>query len=221
MAKRKIIFTNNEYYHIFNRGTDKRVIFTNKNLQYFFLRRMVELNNTDVNANNRNSRNNGKENFVFGDGEKLVEVVAYCLLPNHFHFVLKQLIDGGISKYMQRLGSSYSTLFNQEYGRTGGLFQGKFKAKHISGDYSLPTVATYVNLNYKHHFINPKENLVKSSIFEYYDSEVGDKICSEKEVQKVMQMVGGVSEYKKYSKQISNYFIDKREVLYQQNEFEV
>ena len=150
MSIRNIEFVNGEYYHVFNRGVDKRNIFSNKAQQYFFFNRMQVLNTTDSSKFFNNQRNKHKAQKIYGKGEQLVSIVAYCLLPNHFHLLLKQEVDDGISKFMQRLGTSYTKFFNQEESRTGSLFQGKYKATHLSGEYALPTVSAYVNLNHKH-----------------------------------------------------------------------
>ncbi len=146
--------------------------------------------------------------------------MAYSLLPNHFHLLLKQCVDDGISKFMQRLGTSYTMFFNDQEKRTGALFQGKFKATHLDGDFALPTVSAYVNLNHKHHQIDPQKNLVKSSVFEYFDQELGDCICDKNEMDKIIQEAGGLSAYKEYLKQASIAFADNKNVLLNEGDFE-
>ncbi|MEA3305790.1 MAG: transposase [Candidatus Omnitrophota bacterium] len=79
--------------------------------------------------------------------EKLVEVVCYSLMPNHFHFILRQLIDKGISKFMQKLGTGYTGYFNTKYERSGALFQGVFKDAHIDNDAYLLHLSRYIHLN--------------------------------------------------------------------------
>jgi len=107
----------------------------------------------------------------------LVVVVAYALLPNHFHLLLKQNADKGIAKFMQKLGTSYTMFFNKQEGRSGALFQGKFKSNHLDGDFALPTLSAYVNLNHKHHKIDANNNLVKSSLSEYLGTDFSNGIC--------------------------------------------
>jgi len=111
---------------------------------------------------------------------------------------------------MQRLGTSYTMFFNQQEKRSGSLFQGKFKATHLSGEYALPTVSAYVNLNHKHHGIDPGKNLVKSSIFEYLDQEAGVSICNPSEIQNIIAESGGLPDYKSYIKQASITFADNK-----------
>ena len=63
-----------------------------------------------------------------------VTILSYCLLPNHYHILLRSNVDGGVSKFVQRLSGGHTMYFNQKYKRTGGLFQGTFNSKHIETD---------------------------------------------------------------------------------------
>ncbi|SMN01081.1 hypothetical protein SPONN_2188 [uncultured Candidatus Thioglobus sp.] len=221
MSVRKTQFVNDEYYHVFNRGVDKRVIFKSKDQQYFFFRRLRDLNDIDSSIATKTIRNKIKlPDTGKARREKLVSIVAYCLLPNHYHLLLKQEVDNGISRFMQRLGTSYTVFFNKQEKRTGSLFQGKFKAKHLDGDFALPTVSAYVNLNHKHHKIDPQKKLVKSSIFEYFGKELGESICDQDEINKIIQEADGLDEYKKYLKQASIVFAGNKNVLLDQSDFE-
>src|SRR5690606_36166474 len=85
--------------------------------------------------------------FDFDRGKTLVEIGAYCLMPNHFHILLKSKEDDGISKFMNKLGTSYSMYFNRRYERTGILFQGRYKAKHVESDEYLKYLFSYSHLN--------------------------------------------------------------------------
>ena len=205
---------------MFNRGVDKRVIFTSKDELYFFFNRMQDLNSTDVSNAIKLKRKRHKNMVNIGDGEKLVSIVAYCLLPNHFHLLLKQQSDNGIAKFMQRLSTSYVKFFNQKHKRSGSLFQGRFKSNHVDGNYSLSTVASYVNLNYKHHKLDPNNKLIKSSIFEYFSTELGDCICDQEETSKVLSEAGGVEMYKAYSKSASIAFANNKGILLTDDDFE-
>ena len=69
--------------------------------------------------------------------EKLVNITCYCLNPNHYHFILEQLVEGGISEFMKRLGGGYSNHYNKKYKRSGALFQGKFKSVYIESNKQL------------------------------------------------------------------------------------
>jgi len=79
--------------------------------------------------------------------QKLVDVLAYALMPNHFHLVLKQVKDGGISKFMRKLATGYSMYFNIKHGHSGVLFQGRFKSSHINSEPYFRYIFSYVHLN--------------------------------------------------------------------------
>jgi REP element-mobilizing transposase RayT len=220
MGIRNIEFVNGEYYHVFNRGVDKRSIFTTKAQQYFFFNRLKMLNSSDNSKKFNNQRNYQKGKEVYGDGNELVSVVAYCLLPNHYHLLVKQRVDNGISSFMQRLGTSYTKHFNEEESRSGSLFQGKFKATHLSGEFALSTLSAYVNLNFKHHKIDPKNQLVKTSLFEYFNEELGDRICDQAEIGLILAESGGLTEYKKMIKNASISFADNKNIFLSSDDFE-
>ena len=80
-------------------------------------------------------------------GEPLVEIIAYCLMPNHFHLLLREIEDGGISKFMQKLTTGYTMYFNKRRERNGALFQGRFKATHVADDRYLRYLISYIHLN--------------------------------------------------------------------------
>jgi len=213
MSIRTIQFTNDEYYHVFNRGVDKRIIFNTQEQQAYFLSRLQLLNSTDSRKYITNKRSRFKNKEVLGEGEDLVSIVAYCLLPNHFHLLLKQNVDNGISQFMQRLGTAYTMFFNQQENRSGGLFQGKFKATHLSGEFALPILSAYINLNYTHHKIDTSVNLVRSSLYDYI-TDAGKActkhICDQDEIANIINETGGLSEYKVFIKNASKSFADNK-----------
>jgi REP element-mobilizing transposase RayT len=147
MAVRPFTFAVNEHYHCFNRGVDKRVIFVDQQDYIYFLQLLKHLNTSDVLGSLRLHKNKGPV-------DPPVTMLSYCLLPNHYHLILRSNIDGGVSKYLQRIAGGYTMYFNQKYERTGSLFQGKFKAKHIESDQDLRQMLAYVRYNYIVHEIN-------------------------------------------------------------------
>lgn len=147
MAVRPFAFATDEHYHCFNRGVDKRVIFVDQQDYIYFLQLLKHLNTSAVLGSLRLHKN--KEPI-----DPPVTMLSYCLLPNHYHLILRSNIDGGISKYLQRIAGGYTMYFNQKYERTGSLFQGKFKAKHIESDQDLRQMLAYVRYNYIVHDIN-------------------------------------------------------------------
>ncbi len=207
MSIRKIQFNEDYYYHIFNRGVDKRNIFESQEDLYYFFKRLIDLNKDGTTPSINNNRYKGRGRIAKSESANaLVSIISYCLLPNHFHLVLKQESKDGISKFMQKLGTSYTMYFNQKYKRSGSLFQGKFKANIINGELRLPVLSVYVNLNYIHHHIDFKSSLVKSSIFEYLGTELGESICNKKEVKSVVSEIGSIQEYKDFSRNTSKVF---------------
>lgn len=172
---RKINFGNGEYYHVFNRGVDKRVIFSEQNELKRFFQSMMEFNTIEpIGSIYENSFRKNKLGNRVSKQEKLVNFICYCLNPNHYHFVLEQLVDKGIEKFMHRLGVGYTKYFNQKYDRSGVLFQGAFKAIHINIDEYLLHLSAYINLNNKVHQLGnsvSKLGVFKSS----WDEYIGNK----------------------------------------------
>lgn len=154
---RKTVFANNHYYHVYNRGVEKRDIFSDEKDYFRFIHDLYEFNdsNTVTNLNfrfksdYRGSDYRGPTSIVDKQRKKrdlLVEILCFCLMPNHFHLILKQLIDNGISLFMQKLGG-YVYYFNLKYQRVGPLFQGKFKAIEIDNENYLLHLSRYIHLN--------------------------------------------------------------------------
>ena len=200
---RKIKFYKDEYFHIYNRGTDKRKIFMEKGDLYYFFDSIIIANQSGTLSSTLRGKKKKEIKEKIKENEKIVEIIAYCLLPNHFHFIIKELKEGGISLFMKKLGISYVNFFNKKYNRSGSLFQGRFKASKIL---NLEKTSVYVNLNYKHHKINHDNSLMKTSLFEYLGTEKGEKICSQDEIQKIIKLSGELKSYKKTLKLFSKMF---------------
>lgn len=116
---RKVSLTVGEIYHIFNRGVDKRKIFSDKkDLERFFTSMQIFNCIEPVGSLYEQSFLKEKE-----ESKPLVKFIAYNLLPNHFHFILEQIEEGGISQFMKRLLGGYTWYFNNRHKRSGSLFQ--------------------------------------------------------------------------------------------------
>ncbi len=206
MAVRKIKFVPGGYYHIFNRGVDKRKIFLDEGDQQYFLDNLIILNRSGQSKSKVDKHARQREKQKASLYEPIVEIVALALLPNHFHLLLKEIIPGGITKFMQKLGTSYSRFFNEKYERSGALFQGRFKAKDVA---DLVAVSAYVNLNFVHHGYDTKKDLVRTSYFEYVDPEsVHEPICNKEEIKNILDISGGVKRYISDAKSWSKIFVD-------------
>ena len=191
----KIKFTNDETYHIFNRGVDKRKIFSNqKDLNRFFQSMSVFNCVEPVGSIHEQSFKKDKVK------KPLVKFIAYNLLPNHFHFILEQVVEGGISEFMKRLLGGYTWYFNKKEKRSGSLFQGTFKSKYIDSDGYLLYASVYVNLNDKIPLGGLTAKLTKSSWNEYVNPDLcklNEKICSGKNM--VLEQFDSVEDYKKFA----------------------
>jgi REP element-mobilizing transposase RayT len=167
---RKTAFTEGEYYHIYNRGTERREIFSDQNDFARFVESLVEFNVREPIGSLLEHTFRKKRRLLGGRTSKeadqpLVNIVAYCLNPNHYHLILEPVAEKGIEKYMQRIGTGYTMYFNNKYQRTGALFQGKFKAIHIDSNAYLLHMSAYVNLNNRVHRLGGSTS--KSSWAEY------------------------------------------------------
>lgn len=129
----------NTYYHIYNRGVEGREIFKDEQDYKVFLsfikRYLTTLTGNEV-------RPRWKKDLV----SKLY-LSAYCLMPNHFHLLVKQITKDSITVFMRALMNSYVGYFNKKYKRIGGLFQGKFKAAYIDSEEYLLHLTRYIHLN--------------------------------------------------------------------------
>ena len=176
MGTRKIPFVTGEHYHIYNRGVDKRDIFGDQEDLDRFFKSINEFNTLDPIGSIYESSFGGST----AKYSKLVELICYCLNPNHYHFILQQVTDGGISEFMKRLGG-YTWYFNNKYKRSGSLFQGRFKSVHIDSNEQLLHTSVYVNLNDKVHSRGGSTaigvttaELVRSSWQEYIGNHTGE-----------------------------------------------
>lgn len=124
MATPPRFFESGVYYHIYNRGNRKQQIFLQNRDYERFLEKVTEY----------------KKKFP-------VDIVGFCLMPNHFHFLLQQLTTNAISRFFSNLCNSHSKYFNIKYKTVGSLFQGRFKAKRVEKDEYLIHLSRYIHLN--------------------------------------------------------------------------
>jgi len=143
MSLRKVPFVLGEYYHIYNRGNSKQTIFHDKE-DYDRFMKLIFLSNG---RKNFKIHFIGNEIYDFYRGKPLVNIGAYCLMPNHFHLLLTQTNNGSISKFMQKVSTGYAMYYNNKYERTGTLFEGKFKSEHAKDDRYLKYLFSYIHLN--------------------------------------------------------------------------
>jgi putative transposase len=146
MGQRKVTFAPGEFYHVYNRGTDKRDIFLDTR-DYKRFTELLYVCNSTQSINLRDMHREMDSVFQQEREQTLVAVGAYCLMPNHFHILLTPVAEDGVTRFMNKLGTSYSMYFNKKYDRSGALFQGRFKAKMVVVDEYMKYLYAYIHLN--------------------------------------------------------------------------
>jgi REP element-mobilizing transposase RayT len=212
---RKVPFAIGEFYHIYNRGVDKRNIFSSKEDLDRFIEGIKEFNTVEPIGSIflKKSAKNLRCPTPQGESqtEPLVNIVCYCANPNHFHFILEEIREGGISEFMKRLGGGYTNYFNDKYDRSGALFQGRFKSVHIKSDAQLLHLSVYVNLNNRVHRLSEVSDvsglLVKSSWGEYV-GENNENMCSKDMI--LGRFNNNINEYKKMAEETLVGILERR-----------
>jgi len=144
---RRETFINGNFYHIYNRGVDKRKIFLDERdharfLIALYLFNDVSLHDYDLTKLDLRGLASYSDKRI-----RLVDIIQWCQMPNHYHLLLRQLIENGISMFMQRVGTSFSMYFNKKHERSGRFFEGPFKAKFVEKDEYFSHLSTYIPLN--------------------------------------------------------------------------
>jgi len=135
------------FVHVLKRGARGMAIIKKMSDKWRFVRLLYYMNDIFPVENwERITKNLGVfvRSSSWPERKPLVKVLAYCLMPNHFHLILKEAIEGGISKFMQKLCNSMSTHFNLKYNEKGSIFQGAFKSKTVSTDDYMRYLVVYV-----------------------------------------------------------------------------
>lgn len=146
MAQRRVAIVPESYYHIYNRGVSKQVIFKD-NADYCRFVELLYISNTTYPVNIRDIRKGHDSVFDFEQGAKLVAIGSYCLMPNHFHILITPLVDHGVEIFMRKVSTGYSMYFNKRYERTGVLFEGRYKSSYVDHDEYLKYLFSYIHLN--------------------------------------------------------------------------
>lgn len=147
MAQRPVPFQIDEWFHCYNRGIEKRDVFESENDSERFLQLLFLTNSTEK-IHRSDLADRKTEDIVQRErGQSLVSIGAYCLMPNHFHLLLKETSEGGIAQFMQRLGTAYTMYFNKKNRRTGNLFMKPFRSRHVYDDRYFQRVINYIHCN--------------------------------------------------------------------------
>lgn len=180
MPQRKTPLVVGEIYHVFNRSIARQPIFlSQKDYQRaievidFYRFQKLPLKFSRFKQLPSDQRQLFYENLI-KNGKVGLEILAFCLMPNHFHFLLKIIEEKAISNFMNNFQHSYSKYFNIKNGRTGSLFQSMFKAVRIETDEQLIHVSRYIHLNPVSSFIIKTESLPNyawSSLNDYISND--------------------------------------------------
>lgn len=162
MPYRKEQFITSGIYHIVLRGIDDNKLFKDIDDHYRGIFSIYEFNtvNPVEILKRRRDRIRMKRNLqkseklggnptsaTFDSRDKLVEILAFCLMPNHIHLLVRQIKDGGIIKFMKKSGGGYAKYYNKKYSRKGYVFQNRFLAVPIKTDKQLKIVFAYIHSN--------------------------------------------------------------------------
>jgi len=136
-----------EWYHCFTRGVDKRRTFQSTT-DYRRFQQVLYLCNSDIAVHRSDLQHlSHADIFSYPRGKPLVELGAYCIMPNHFHLLIQEIVEGGVARFMQKVGTAYGMYFNIKNKRIGNLFVKPFRSKHVDDDAYLRHVAQYIHLN--------------------------------------------------------------------------
>lgn len=179
-----------EIYHVFNRGIDHRLTFTGSRefarameviTYYLFSSPPMRLSKFLKLSNDERSK---IMTAMITKTKRLIDILSFCLMPNHFHFLLKQIVNNGIPRFVSNFENSYTRYFNTKHERTGPLFLDQFKAVRIETDEQLLHISRYIHLNpYTSYVVKDFESLNRypwSSFPEYLEEKTD--ICEKKAI---------------------------------------
>lgn len=206
---RKTVFVNENYYHVFNRGIERRPTFTNvkefsraKELLYFYQFKDLPLKYSQLKKLPIDQRTEMLDNISKND--KLVEIICYCFMPNHFHFLLRQKLEKGIATFVANFTNAYTKYFNIRHEREGSLFQGVFKAVFVETEEQLLHLSRYIHLNPVASSLIHMDNIdsYRWSSYPEYLAITNEDIC---EKQMVLDFFKSVTRYTEFVKDHADY----------------
>lgn len=147
MTKRDAPFAVGEWYHCFNRSIEKRTAFEDSRDYHRFLELLYLANDQSSLRRDDIGIRKFEEVLTIPRGKKFVTIGAFCLMPHHFDLVLNEIVAGGITAFMRKIGTAYTLYFNARYERVGNLFLKPFQSRHMSTDRSFQHLVNYVHSN--------------------------------------------------------------------------
>lgn len=150
---RKEPFSIDNYVHVYNRGNRKQPIVHDVRDREHFLQMLFYFNTEQIPISTFRELNKQRFNLcnfewpeIWQPRKPMVDIVAFTLMENHFHLLLKEIKEGGIAKFMQKLGTGMTMYYNTKYDESGSLFQGSYKARHVDEDLYLKYLSVYVQI---------------------------------------------------------------------------
>ena len=179
MPSRITPFVNNYFYHVYNRGSERRQIFGSRRDHQRFVKTINYYQ--FLGPKPKFSHFSQFQTFKPNPAKKIVDVICFCLMPNHFHFLLKQLVDGGITEFVSKVSNSYTKYYNIKYNRVGPLMQGEFKSVLVESGEQLIHLSRYIHLNPRVSLITKDLDSYEWSSYKEYLGEVGG-FCAKQEI---------------------------------------
>ncbi len=181
------IFANDQIYHVFNRGIEKRPVFTHRK-EYERIRLALDFYRfrdlgyrLSFALRMPKGEHIGPFEYLRKHGHPRVEILAYCIMPNHFHLLIRQRKENGVIRFIADVTNSYTRYFNTRHkNRVGPLFQGRFKAVRIEDEDQLLHVSRYIHINPVVSYLVDWKNAETyewSSLTEYLDGESSVRMC--------------------------------------------
>jgi putative transposase len=211
MPIRKVVLANNQIYHILNRSLHRIPIFQNVKekkriidlINYYSLKkRPCKFSRYKQFSKER------KERVILElnpKGEKRVEIICFCLMPNHFHLLLRQRQENGVTRFMGDLQNSYVRYYNIKNNRKGPLFESQYKAVRISSEEQLLHVSRYIHLNpYSGYVVKNVNGLINYewSSFKEYLNLANQELCNKNII---LNRFNNSKEYKQFVLARANY----------------
>jgi putative transposase len=186
MATRYYTYSPGEYYHIYNRGNSRQVIFKSEQ-DFERFKKILYIANSPESFKLREF--DEVDVFDIEHKEKLVHIGAYCLMPNHYHLLLTPAQEGGVPKFMLKLTTSYALYFNKKYDRVGALYEGPYRAKYADSDRYLKYLFAYIHLNpFRSKDSQPQTFFDVNRFLEYAHSSLPDYLGIERNEGRILDL---------------------------------
>lgn len=210
MPRRTTPFADGYFYHLYNRGVEKRITFQDDRDFVHFLKVLSYYQYSDPKPSFSHVTLDQLKSIQ--NNTKIVEIISYCLMPNHYHLLVKQLQDGGIIEFMRKVGNEHTRYFNTRHSRIGPLFQGAYKSVLIESDEQLVHVSRYVHLN---PYVSGITRDLKTYQWSSYPDYVGIRDGKLANKQEIVGFFKSSEEYEKFVLDQYSYALDLERIKHQ------